>query len=120
MTNYYPDVWRVIKVEHPDQSTFFKVMGGWYGGYGGSDSWRLNSGIVSYKLVEGGVEFIGDSGSVYHCGYGVSCERMTALMGSVFSGWQSQLEGQTASMTLIDFEQFKVEFNGLDKGSTTH
>jgi hypothetical protein len=45
----------------------YKVFASWSGGYGGGDSWKLNSGIVRATLVEDRWEFDGSSGSVYSC-----------------------------------------------------
>jgi hypothetical protein len=42
-------------------------MGGWYGGYLGADSWRINSGISKVELVRDTYKFHGHSGSVYLC-----------------------------------------------------
>lgn len=73
-----PDVWVVLKISGPDPH--YRVLGGWYGGYLGSDSWRLNSGITHAKILEDGcIEFSGSSGSTYICNplcYGMS--NMTA------------------------------------------
>lgn len=39
----------------------------WYGGYAGSDSWKLNSGVVSVTQEGNVYSFKGSSGSVYEC-----------------------------------------------------
>ena len=67
--SYIPDKWVVVKIsgykDHPDP--VYKVFANWYGGFAGSDSWKLNSGITKVTL-EGFVYcFEGASGSVYHC-----------------------------------------------------
>lgn len=66
MTEYNPDSWVVIKITHEDQ-TFYKVLGGWGGGYLDGDSWRLNSGIekCEYDVANDKWCFYGSSGSVY-------------------------------------------------------
>jgi len=61
-----PDKWVILKIEH-DGNTFYKVFASWFGGYLGSNSWRMNSGIVSVKNFDLFFEFIGYSGSVYKC-----------------------------------------------------
>lgn len=73
MTEYNPDSWVVIKMTHKDQ-TFYKVLGGWSGGYLNGTSWRLNSGVEKVKLDNDRYMFYGASGSVYNChknGYGL-------------------------------------------------
>ena len=66
MTEYNPDSWVVIKMTYKDE-TFYKVLGGWSGGYLNGDSWRLNSGIekCEYDIANDKWRFYGSSGSVY-------------------------------------------------------
>ncbi len=74
MSDYQPDRWCVLKI-HAPQETIYKVFASWSGGYGGSDSWKLNSGITRATLVDERWEFDGASGSVYSChkeGYGTN------------------------------------------------
>lgn len=66
MTEYTPDSWVVIKMTHNDK-TFYKVLGGWSGGYLNGTSWRLNSGIERVELEDDVYKFYGASGSVYSC-----------------------------------------------------
>jgi hypothetical protein len=68
MTEYNPDSWVVIKMTNKDQ-TFYKVLGGWSGGYLNGSSWRLNSGITraEYDASNDRWKFYGSSGSVYNC-----------------------------------------------------
>jgi hypothetical protein len=74
MSEYTPDRWCVIRIPDPKE-TIYKVFASWSGGYAGSDSWKLNSGITQAVLVDGVWEFEGSSGSVYRCregGYGTN------------------------------------------------
>jgi hypothetical protein len=68
MSEYCPDKWLVVKIEGKEFPLTYKVFGCWYGGYMGSNSWKLNSGI---KAVTEGEDdywlFEGFSGSVYKC-----------------------------------------------------
>ena len=66
MTEYNPDSWVVIKMTHNDK-TFYKVLGGWSGGYLNGTSWRLNSGIDRVELEDDVYKFYGASGSTYRC-----------------------------------------------------
>ena len=80
MSEYKPDKWVILKIINKDK-VIYKVMGGWYGGYLGSDTWRINSGITKVELEGDVYKFHGSSGSMYLChknNYG-----MTVLMGSV-------------------------------------
>ena len=74
MSDYTPDRWVVVKIVTPKER-LYKVFASWSGGYGGSDSWKMNSGITRASLVDDRWEFDGYSGSVYSChkeSYGVS------------------------------------------------
>jgi hypothetical protein len=66
MSDYTPDRWTVLRIHVPDQ-IIYKVFASWSGGYTGSDSWKLNSGITRATLVKDRWEFDGSSGSVYSC-----------------------------------------------------
>ena len=74
MSDYSPDRWVIVKIVTPTER-LYKVFASWSGGYGGSDSWKMNSGITRASLVDDRWEFDGYSGSVYSChkeSYGVS------------------------------------------------
>jgi len=60
---YAPDNWVVLKVADGD----YRVLAGWSGGYLDGDSWRINSGISRIQQTPTHWDFIGTSGSTYHC-----------------------------------------------------
>jgi len=66
MSEYFPDKWVVVRIT-AQSTTIHKVFACWYGGYAGSDSWKLNSGIT--RVFEEGQCFMfeGSSGSTYTC-----------------------------------------------------
>lgn len=66
MSTYNPDKWLVVKISHGDAS-HYRVFACWYGGYAGSDRWKLNSGITKVTQDENFYYFDGSSGSVYQC-----------------------------------------------------
>jgi hypothetical protein len=76
MSTYYPDLWVIIKLSGKGiDGTLYKVFGCWYGGYMGSDSWKVNSGITKVSQSEKEYTFSGVSGSKYVCtkgSYGTS------------------------------------------------
>ena len=43
---YIPHKWVVVEFKTNDGEVNRKVMASWYGGYLGSDSWKLSSGIT--------------------------------------------------------------------------
>ena len=67
MSEYIPDKWVVVKITSDKSPPIHKVFACWYGGYLGSDSWKLNSGIT--RAYEEGQCFMfdGSSGSTYTC-----------------------------------------------------
>jgi hypothetical protein len=98
MSTYTPDVWVVLEFDSPKlESPMRKVFAGWYGGFAGSDSWKLNSGITEVRRDGDWLEFEGYSGSVYRCG--VSNYHMSGLMHGVLSRWVKQAE-ETGDTTI--------------------
>ena len=99
MSEYSPDRWVIVKIITPKEH-LYKVFASWYGGYGGSDSWKMNSGIVRAALVEDRWEFDGSSGSVYSChreAYGTN-----GYGGSVLSNLISQAQAQGIQVEVLD------------------
>jgi hypothetical protein len=66
MSDYAPDRWVVVKIVTAKEC-LYKVFATWSGGYGGSDAWKMNSGITHAILVNNRWEFAGYSGSIYSC-----------------------------------------------------
>lgn len=75
MSEYLPDNWVVLKINHKGK-TLYKVLAGWSGGYLDGDSWRMNSGITRVEDHETYYSFYGYSGSVYKVWKGQYCLRM--------------------------------------------
>jgi hypothetical protein len=67
MSEYFPDKWVVVRITADKHPPIHKVFACWYGGWAGSDSWKLNSGIT--RVFEEGQCFMfeGSSGSTYAC-----------------------------------------------------
>lgn len=96
--DYTPDKWVVIKIP-TDSKPLYKVFACWYGGWAGSDSWKMNSGITNVKLVNDHYQFKGYSGSIYHCHkehYG------TNMYGSsVLNGFIEDAQGQGITLEIM-------------------
>jgi hypothetical protein len=72
---YTPHKWVIVKIYGENIETTYKIFACWYGGYAGSDSWQMNSGIRSAEKVGENWIFKGFSGSIYICNpqnYGLS------------------------------------------------
>lgn len=88
---YIPNRWVVVKITGPNSEPVYKVFACWYGGYAGSDSWKLNSGITKATLVDNHYEiphysFEGSSGSIYLCStalYGTNAYGHSVLTGMI-------------------------------------
>ena len=96
MTEYNPDCWVVIKMTNKDQ-TFYKILGGWSGGYLDGDSWRLNSGVERVELDNDRYMFYGSSGSVYNCH-----KESYGLKMSIAGIWNQMKEKYPDQVELLD------------------
>lgn len=67
MSDNEPDKWVVVRITGKDCSVIHKIFASWYGGYLGSDSWKLNSGITRVYNEGNRFVFDGRSGSTYIC-----------------------------------------------------
>lgn len=65
MSNYTPDRWVLTTMTYPGGEVADRVFAGWYGGYCGSDSWKLSSGVTELKDMGEYFEATNISGSVY-------------------------------------------------------
>ena len=115
MAIYNPDKWTILKLSPSGDPAkcYYKILGGWSGGYLGEDSWRLNSGVESYELYKEDAEgvpqkilFKGATGSIYDCW--IDNEGMTGLMLQVFGQWVQQYGVKV--VTRVSLEEFLEEF----------
>ncbi len=103
MSEYTPDRWTVLEFSGPSIKTIRKVFAGWYGGYMGSDSWRLNSGITAVRINDKGFyEFDGSSGSTYYCH--ANSNGMSGYQASVLSSWITQFKDKNIQIQEISLE----------------
>ena len=87
MNEYTPDRWIILEVTH-GETVIRKVFGGWYGGYTGGDSWKLNSGITGVRVNDELYEFDGSSGSTYFCH--LNNHGMCDFQMDILAGWLKQ------------------------------
>jgi len=74
-----PEHWVILRIPTEDNIDipYYKVFGGWRGGYIAGDRWKLNSGITKVEEDDDYFYFYGYSGSCYKChkkGYGLKDE----------------------------------------------
>jgi hypothetical protein len=112
MKTYTPDRWVILEISTLT-SRYYKVFAGWYGGFLGSDSWKLNSGIVSVTPSDDFYDFCGYTSSIYHCymhDYG-----FTGLMLNVLEGWERDLAQKPGmSIRVLKFEEIPLEYEYLE------
>ena len=100
MSTYTPDVWVVLKISSKEYGDVYKVLGGWYGGYTGADSWKINSGITKIVEHEHYYEIFGYSGSTYECPK--LCEKTSSYTYSIFTSFAYEAEKNGAKVEIVD------------------
>ncbi len=100
MTEYTPDRWVLLRIENENE-TLYKILGGWMGGYLGSDNWRMNSGISKKDEDENSYTFHGYSGSTYVC-YKKS-EGFSSLSGEIYSRLREKFSGKVERISVKDY-----------------
>ena len=106
MSMYTPDVWVVLEFTTPKE-TIRKVFAGWYGGFAGSNSWQLNSGIKAVRSVDEYFEFDGYSGSVYRCH--PNNYHLSSLMLDVLANWRKQAyERDDVQIRILELDEIKL------------
>ena len=99
MTEYFPDRWVVVEISTPDHTTQ-KVLASWYGGYAGSDEWRLSSGITETIENEGHYLFHNESGSIYKCFK--DSQGMSVYTAGILENWTNDLP-EGVSITIDEY-----------------
>lgn len=92
MKTYSPDLWTLVKIESGEFGTHYKILASWYGGFAGSESWKLSSGCVKASIDDTSYCVLQHTGSSYLCynnNYG-----MSSYAASIFKGWEKDsIEG---------------------------
>lgn len=91
MNTYTPDSWAPVLIESKEHGSVYKILAGWYGGYLGSDSWKLSSGVEKIIVSEDGTALTmpQSSGSTYIVGMHT---HVTMLMGSALADFEKKAE----------------------------
>ena len=112
MSTYTPDVWVVLEFDAPNlDKPLRKVFAGWYGGFVGSNSWKLNSGITTTRRDGEWWEFDGYSGSTYRCHR--NNYHMSSLMHGIYANWikEADLRGDVKIRILDLAEVVESQYN---------
>lgn len=119
MSTYHPDKWVMLKLTSKEHSVCYKVLASWYGGFAGSDSWKLSSGTKSASIADvgqdGWVDFPQESGSTYTCfldSYGTSM-----YTHSILNQWLTQLaevnDGTTIEVMPADTDFLALSYDSV-------
>ena len=103
MSDYCPDKWVVLKIEPKDAPAWYRLFGGWYGGYLGGDSWRMNSGITKIAELDTHYAVYGESGSIYKCNKGL--EGLSGYMDSILYNFQQNALEKNAVISVCNIDE---------------
>lgn len=98
-----PHKWTIVSITFPE-GTVRKVFSGSYGGYGGSDDWRLSSTIVEETDHGNFVDIRTESGSTYTLYK--QCHGMSGYMSSVWHGFVERAARDQPEITLTILEDY--------------
>ena len=105
MSDYTPDLWLIVSVNTVEHGRIDKVVGSWYGGFAGSNSWKLSSGIT--QVVDQGdyYDVHNVSGSIYKCYK--NAKGASAYTAGVMISYATAIEemGDGSSMRTIEIDE---------------
>lgn len=112
MSAYTPDSWVPVLIESEEHGKIYKVLASWYGGYAGSDYWKLSSGIESITVSEDGstLTLPQSSGSVYVVGRNI---HVSMLIGSMLASFEKQAEQNNFTIKMISVEELLEAFKHI-------
>lgn len=109
MSDYTPDKWVMVKISSDGHEPIHKIFACWYGGYAGSDSWKLNSGVTRVSREGYVYSFAGSSGSVYECH--TDCYGTNSYGGSVLN---NMIANAAKNGIVIEILDENVNFMEID------
>lgn len=104
MSTYHPDRWVIVKISSGD-ATYKKVFSGSYGGYGGSDTWKMSSSIEEITEDKDSYTANCSSGStyiLYKQAYG-----MSGYMCSVYNGLHEDIDKTNFTIEIVGEYAYK-------------
>lgn len=103
---YTPDRWQIVRIQGTEGEAC-KVLGSWYGGYAGSDSWRLSSGITKITESDMCYTVLNESGSMYTLYKG--SQGMSGYTHGIYQSLKAQ-ETDTLTINVIDITDITQKF----------
>lgn len=95
-----PDRWVIVEQIDDKNNLSIRVLSSWYGGYLGSDVWKLSSKILNSSEKDKFYTFHTETGSVYNCyknSYG-----MSSYTAGVIKNLAEQAKNVNTLLTVID------------------
>ena len=110
MSVYSPDKWVILKIAAEGEETTYKILAGWYGGFAGSNSWKLSSGIttIEHDPEFNQTHYHQSSGSTYICSKGTY--GFSSITQNKFLNWVKQGEENSFTIEAMP-EGFEVPSN---------
>lgn len=100
MTTYNPETWVLLELSGGNTETIQKVFAGWYGGWAGSDSWKMSSAVRKTTRDDDLITFHNESGSEYICH--ISAQKMSGYQTGLLNSWIPKMEDLGFSVKIID------------------
>lgn len=104
MSTYNPDRWTLLYVKYPDEpEEVVRVYSGNYGGFAGSDTWKLSSEVEVTEVEGDLMKFTTASGSVYTCHK--NCYGMSGYMAGVYESIYKAGTDRGIAIRLVKYEE---------------
>ena len=111
MSEYTPDKWVIIEIIHNDIPVR-KVLASWYGGYSGSDSWRISSGITDIVDCTDHWQVHNESGSVYLCAK--NARGMSGYTAGIYKSFAEQATlDDSITVNIIEDERMPDQYSDI-------
>jgi hypothetical protein len=104
MSVYNPDVWVLVKIQSPGNEEYYRILGGWYGGYAGADYWRLSSGVNRVVDKDSYFEVYNHSGSLYNCPK--HAEKLSLYTQSIFSRYEQEAKSKDWVFEIVPMKDY--------------
>lgn len=104
MSTYNPDRWALLYVKYPDEpEEVVRVYSGNYGGFAGSNTWKLSSEVEVTEVEGDLMKFTTASGSVYTCHK--NCYGMSGYMAGVYESIYKDGTDRGIAIRLVTYEE---------------
>lgn len=105
MSNVYtPDNWHIVRIEYPNKYVGYRIMCSWYGGYAGSDRWKLSSGVQHVEEYDEYYVLSNRTGSTYRLFK--DCEGWSGYGRAIFENLIA--ESPNVILTTVSIEDIRV------------